>query len=585
MNSCMRRLLIIHLLYTLFFTTSIAKTADMGEKAMRVIDMTTYLDTLSTPDDIYPAISSAIADCKKKKAHKLIFPKGEYRICQEKVPARFCHITNNGSCERRFAFNISNMNDFEIDGGGSIFLFSGFVCPFLVENCHDIELSNLTIDYERTFHSEGKIVNATDKYFDVVFGEEYPYEILNNRLQFIDSHQRIYPWGYILEMDPVKMETAYMAKDYALFGSDTHVARTAGDTVRIFAPDVKMTVGNVMVFGAANRDIPAITINDSENVKISNSLIYHCGAMGVIAQRSSNIALKHLDIKANMAKNRIVSATADATHFANCSGVISIDSCIFERQRDDATNIHGIYYRIKSIKSPKEMTIELAHDAQSGFSYLRPRMNIEIVQARSLITYQHAKIKEIKEINPSTFQLTICDDLSDSIKVNDVIAGDDEYPDVRIRNCRFGYNRARGLLIGTRGKVVIENCYFHTPGAAILFEGDARYWFEQAGVRNVSIRNNTFDNCHFGIWSGAVIDTGTGLDENYLNQCRYNRNILIEDNTFNIFSSPLLRMYVTSGLIFRNNNINITSEYPCLQKPSSDNIFQIIDCDNYDVRE
>ena len=37
-----------------------------------------------------------------------------------------------------------------------------------------------------------------------------------------------------------------------------------------------------------------------------------------------------------------------------------------------------------------------------------------------------------------------------------------------------------GVLLGSRGKIVIENNTFHTPGAAILLEGDARFWFEQA---------------------------------------------------------------------------------------------------------
>lgn len=549
----------------------------------RTLDMSAYLDTLSTPGDIYPAIASALDDCRKQNIRRLSFPKGTYTVCAEKIPAKLTHITNNGSRERRFAFDLSGMKNFEVDGGGSAFVFSGFVCPFLIDHSRNIAIKDCNIDYSRTFHSEGRITGSGSGYFDVIFPAEFPYKVVGNRLKFVDSDGREYPWGYILEIDSARGETAYMVNDYGLQQNSTPV-RQLGDTVRVFAPKIPVTVGNVMTFGASRRDVPAITVSDSRNVDISNTTIHHCGAMGVVAQRSRDIELRNVDVVPNRAKGRFVSATADATHFANCAGRIVLDSCTFVGMRDDATNIHGIYYRIRSIDSPKEMTVELAHEAQSGFDYLRPGMNIEVVKAGSLETIQRNKVKESRQLNPSTFRVRVAAALPDSLRVRDVIAGDDEYPDVAISNCRFSSNRARGLLLGSRGKTVVENCYFHNPGAAILFEGDARFWFEQAGVRDVTIRNNTFDNCHFGVWGRAIIDVGTGLDEKYLSTCRYNRNILIENNTFRVFSAPILRLYVTSGLTFRKNKIVTTTDYPCLLEPSPENLFQVIDCDSIDIR-
>jgi len=111
------------------------------------------------------------------------------------------------------------------------------------------------------------------------------------------------------------------------------------------------------------------------------------------------------------------------------------------------------------------------------------------------------------------------------------------------------------LLIGSRGKVVIENNKFHTAGAAILFEGDGNYWFEQAGVRNVTIRNNTFDNCNYGVWGNAVIQVGSGIKEEYRNISRYNRNISIYNNTFIVFDPRLLHAYSVENLNFYHNKI------------------------------
>ena len=63
-----------------------------------------------------------------------------------------------------------------------------------------------------------------------------------------------------------------------------------------------------------------------------------------------------------------------------------------------------------------------------------------------------------------------------------LIAADEEYPEVLIKGCHMAGNRARGLLLGSRARMIIEDNYFHIPGAAILFEGDGNFWFEQAGV-------------------------------------------------------------------------------------------------------
>ena len=59
--------------------------------------------------------------------------------------------------------------------------------------------------------------------------------------------------------------------------------------------------------------------------------------------------------------------------------------------------------------------------------------------------------------------------------------------------------------MGAQGKVVIENCLFHTTATAIKFESDGQFWFESGGVRDVTIRNNVFDNCREG-WGTAIVE-------------------------------------------------------------------------------
>ena len=127
--------------------------------------------------------------------------------------------------------------------------------------------------------------------------------------------------------------------------------------------------------------------------------------------------------------------------------------------------------------------------------------------------------------------------------------------------------------------MVIEGNTFHVPGASILFEGDARFWFEQAGARDVMIRGNTFDNCNYGVWGNSCIQVGAGIAKEFRKATRYNRNIVIEDNLFRVFGPlPLLSIYSVDGLTFRGNRLEETRTYPATGTPGK--LFDITDSDH-----
>jgi hypothetical protein len=94
------------------------------------------------------------------------------------------------------------------------------------------------------------------------------------------------------------------------------------------------------------------------------------------------------------------------------------------------------------------------------------------------------------------------------------------------------------MLFNCYGKTIVENNRFHSPFAAILFEGDAYFWYEQGGVTDCTIQNNFFDNCLFWLWGKAIIDVGAGIKENK-DTSRYNKNIKVLNNTFRTFDEGL----------------------------------------------
>ena len=120
----------------------------------------------------------------------------------------------------------------------------------------------------------------------------------------------------------------------------------------------------------------------------------------------------------------------------------------------------------------------------------------------------------------------------------------------------------RGLLITTRGKVLVENNYINTSCAAIHISGDANYWFESGCVRDVTIRNNTFYRC------GSIKANGKSKNYNVINivpeiptpsakDGYYHKNITVIGNKFITAHPDVLKAVSTENLIFKDNEIDI----------------------------
>lgn len=548
------------------------------------LDITPYVQAYATPNDCSPAVVRALADCRQHHVRRLVFPQSVYRFRPDSLQSFMTYISNNGAYERCFAFDLTGIDGLEIDGQGSEFLFKGYVCPFYVCQASNITLRNFQIDYERTFATEGRVVATGPDQLDVHFGEDYPYYIAaDSTLHTVDDEGVEYPWYYMLEFNPQRQETEWKVNDMWT-GWSVKCVDLGNRTVRMTHKGLTAQVGNIVNLGIAYRKVPAITVTDSRGFSLHNVTLFHAGGMGVIAQRSRDILLDHLVITPRADKGRTVSIGADATHFVNCAGYIRMYDCHLASQTDDATNIHGVYYRIKSIEGPRRLHVELANDAQYGFDYLRGGMEVEFVDPTNLETYAHARLQDGKMVDVQNFIVDLREDIPADVKVGDAIAGCSEYPRVHIRGCYFGKNRARGLLLGSRARMLIEDCTFHNGGPAILLEGDARYWFEQSGVRDIIIRNNLFDNCFYGHWGTGIISVGSGLDAEGRKVCRYNQNIRIQGNTFRLIQEPLLDIYCTRNLTFKNNKLVLSHDYPNnIDVEHPDKLFRVRDCDNINI--
>jgi hypothetical protein len=556
--------------------------------AQESLSITSFGARSGDGSDTTPTVIRALQQKSGKGGKRIVFPTGTYDFWPDRAADQYLYVSNNDPGVKKVAFPLADMADVEIDGMGSHFVFHGGVNPFVIERSRNVVLRNFSIDWKRPFHNEARILDIGKDGIALEIAQDCPYRVANGVLYFLGEDKLgcgirgrdPCAVGGLLEFDSEKRETAYKVRDFYLTPYVAASVIGAGK-VRITEPGFKATAGNTLVFGSTNRNYPAFTIMDSMGVKLGNVTIHHCGGMGVVAQRSGDIELDQ--VRVTPPGNRVVSLPADATHFVNCTGRIEMSDCLFENQLDDATNVHGIYLQVSRKLSGKVLEGRLVHPAQRGFEFVRPGMRLELVHGDDLVTYAEVVAETVTKTNDEYVEVGLVGGIPEECRVGDVFASVETKPDVTIRKCTIQKNRARGLLLGSRGKIVVEDCTFHTPGAAILMEGDGRYWFEQAGVRDLTIRRNKFVNCNYGTWGKAAIEVGAGIDPAKRAGSRYNRNILIEQNEFLRFDqSPLVSVYSVDGLTVRANRVEQTAAYaPFVQ---SGKLFDVTDSLNVRVQ-
>lgn len=571
---------------TLFFSFLMFFTSCSDVKNGNEVNLDDFIEEGCIDGDHTLAFRNALEYCKKTGAGKLVIPPGNYSLFPDYAFEKYQYVSNNTAALKRILFDIGGMENFEIEGVGAKLLFHGYMTPFTVDSCKNITIKGFEIDYARTFHSEGLITQSGDGWADLSFSEAYPFKIINGNLHFFDDKGESYPVSHLLEWNSSRREPEHMGADYWLSQNTVPAELQQNGDVRIFHKRLSVKPGNVLMLGPGgdrHRCSPCVVINHSTGVVVRDMDIYHCGGMGVVAQMSGDIELNKVNIMPRPGGERMVSITADATHFSHCYGFVRMIDCQMFNQIDDATNIHGMYGMVMQKRGNDKLLIKFPHEQQYGLDILAPGKKCELLHQYSLITHSYPVVKECRRLNKEWYEVTFTETLSDSVRITDLITTLD-YPEVLIKGCRMGNNRARGLLLGSRAKTIVEDCYFHIPGAAILFEGDGYYWFEQAGVRDVVIRNNVFDNCNYGYyyWGKACIATGNGPRENKL-QSRYNRNIRIENNVFRTFDPRILNFVSTDSCLFTGNKIEQSDAYEYVLEETRPFVFD--GCSNMDMRK
>jgi len=498
------------------------------------------------------------------------FPKGIYHFHPEKAMGKYHAATNHDNSYKRFAFPLIGCSNVTIEGNGSEFIFHGMIVPVLVENSKNITLRNFSIDWETPFYVQATVI-ASDPQKSSIDVEFTPFSNVvmdGDCLTFTHNGYRQPGLGQMMIFDPKTRAVAYRAYDYQLnLNQPIKATPLGGKKYRLECRFLKSPapVGMIYVFKGLqgqNRLVPAIHFSGSDGVLAENLNIYTSAGMGMIGEKTNNITLRKVNVKLREGADRIVTTSADATHFCNCRGKLLIENCLFENMLDDATNVHGTYMRVDQVTGPRTMTARLLHSQQQDYDFASKGDSIQFVDSETILPQGAGVVVSVRKINEGYMQFTFANDLPAGIKQGDGVENITWYPEFTFRNNIVRNNRARSILISSRNKVVVENNTFSSMMTSILFEGDLDNWHESGAVRDVLIQNNTFlDNVYGGGRGGSVIWINPHIRQRIDHQ-PYENNIRIINNTFRTFDSSILNALSTGGLVFKGNIIEPSGTYP-----------------------
>jgi hypothetical protein len=511
-----------------------------------------------------PAVKAAIKECAGKNNPILVFPKGRYDFWPQYAAEKDYYESNSDIVNpRRCPILIEGINKLVIEGLGSDFVFHDRVQPFTVDNSTNISIRNLTVDWDILFNASAELLAVTDNYMDLKINKyESPYIFENSKLVFVGEGWKSRFNGSMMEFEKESRLVAPQTGDNGCTGggwSKYSAEELSDGIVRIHKTMTrKPKVGNILILRHSARDHSGMFLYKSKNVSIENVSIYNTAGLGILSQHSENLTFNNVKITPNYAKGRYVSGHDDGLHFSNCKGKIQVNNCEFAALMDDPINVHGTSVKVYKRLTENKLLCKFAHGQSIGLDWADKNDVVGFLISETLEAIGTGKVASFNPLNKEEFELEFASPLPANITEGMALENLTWTPDVTIQNSNFKSCRARGILVTTPGKVLIENNTFESSGSAILIAGDANNWFESGAVHDVLIRKNKFlAPCLTSMYQfcEAIISIYPEIPKLDASTKPFHRNIRIEENEFHPYDYPVLYAKSVDGLKFNNNTL------------------------------
>ncbi len=490
-------------------------------------------------------------------------PKGEYHFYPEGALPLSYYISNHDQQDLQpVGVPIVGQKKLKINGNGSTFVFHGAMQPVLLMDCEDVQLNDITIKHDAPYYNEGKIVEIKDGCTTLEFAEQFRWQVQDGAYYLMGDGTPRKPGAVLAFEADGRMVATGKAGDMPWPNKCEQISPTQ---VKFYNDAAKLGLkeGQVLVYRHYGRPHPAMVLYRANGTTLNKVVFQDSQGMALIAQRSKDITINGGGCIC--APGRVYTVSADATHFSNCAGTITVKDATYEGMMDDAINVHSTCLSIHKVITPTKIIARYMHPQAVGFEVFEAGEHIQFIKGHTLENHPKlGKAATVKKLDENHLLITLEEPLPHGIGEGDALENADWYPAVNFVGCTVQHNRARGTLFTTPKPVLVQDCRFlGSSGSAILLAGDAQGWYESGRCLDVKIINNLFDHNliqRYQFTEGIISVYPMVKHPNQQTE-RYHKNILVEGNTFLTHRVPLLYAISADGIIFRNNTVKFDDKH------------------------
>ena len=503
--------------------------------------------------DMTAQVLAAVEDVRTAGGGTVLLASGVYHF-RSPTAMRFYVSNHHNPMPRNVFLPLTNLTDVAVAGENVEFVFHGEGVGVMLQDCRRTSLRGIRIDYATPWFVETRF-ESFDAGRPVVRCDppQFTLTVEDGRLQSLGEGWKGKPRLFGVFESGTGAFRGWRWTNGAATAMGENRFRIDDDW-RSLGFAAVMSSGDVVLVRDPFRPNPAIFVNRSADTHIENCVVHSSPGMGVLAQRSENVLIRGGGSCVKPGCGRLTSLQADATHFSNCKGTVTVENCLFEGMSDDAINVHSTCLQIESISAPHTLVCRYRHAASVGFDVFLPGEALRFIKASAFEDVARTvKVKTAHMTGVDRVELTLDGAVPDGIGIGDAVENADWQPAVVFRGNRVRNCTARAALFTTPGRVLCEsNVFERVADRPILLEGDACEWYESGGCRDVVIRENVFRDCMSGSGSG-LIRIAPNVRNIAGQRSRYHRNIVIEENEFAPAAKTLLYARSVSNLVWRAN--------------------------------
>jgi parallel beta-helix repeat protein len=499
--------------------------------------------------DLQGFIDKEISSGKKT----IIVPKGTYRV----KPQNSQHLF------------FKNLKDITIIANNVEMICTETTRAITFENCTNVTLRGLTIDYDPLCFSQGEITKLSSDKSTIEFklDDNYP-DNLVERIEIFDAKTNLlkrsshYGW--------TKFEKI-AERSYRVTKGNKYKYKPTIDTEEV--DDILVTNND---FTPNGNKPHAIFSNECVNLKLENITLFSGNCFGFFETNGTkNTYLKcvidrrspETDMYAR--SKRMRSNDADAFHSKYATIGPQIIECSAKFQGDDGINICGKYYlSTGAVGNTIRVIVPQTCDLSVGTSLEILTMDGKRMPVAKVLKIEdegHITNEEIEAVlklkqnennkrrlsNSQNKIIKLIVDKDLTFRFGAVIADINKMGNgFLVKNCNFSYNRSRGILIKASNGSVIGNTLQGNWMSSVLISPEA-WWLESGSSDNIEVSNNIIlDNKQ----NKAINITGEGFDGETAPAGLHN-NINIINNQFTNCLLPVIYLASTKDGNITGNKI------------------------------